>query len=106
MEPTTLHVPIRCRRVFDLLAQVYPRQLSNRDITLRTGHPCDERKLRELAAANPLKDYQGNIMYDESGYVLSWAIDKTEHRQGRSRWLTYGLSREAVEGPDQGRLAL
>jgi hypothetical protein len=50
---TTFTVPARCQRVFDLLAAVYPRKLRIKDIIERTGHPCDERKLRELREANP-----------------------------------------------------
>lgn len=84
--PSELHVPRRCQRVFDLLCLVYPRCLKIKDIIDRTGHPADERKLRELRALNP-----GLIRQE-------W------HKRDGRGWYEYGIAPEKIEA--QGRLAL
>ena len=50
-------VPGRCRRVYDLLKT--GRWLRVKDIVFSTGHPCDERKLRELF--EPYRDDRGEL---------------------------------------------
>lgn len=56
-----VNVPFRCRRVWDCLtgeSAAPPAVLMTgawrvKDVIFTTGHPCDERKLRELVALNP-----------------------------------------------------
>lgn len=55
-----VNVPFRCRRVWDCLtgetaappAVIMTGTWRVKDIVFTTGHPCDERKLRELVALN------------------------------------------------------
>ncbi len=47
------YIPERCRRVYGLLCECRGSWLRIKDILDRTGHPCDERKLRELRSINP-----------------------------------------------------